>query len=146
PEFWHTAQRLDLELSHAIKQGNCEESQRLIAEAVEAVRKNRLPLEAVRGVCFAIVNIIIKVQIALQMEIGSKMKQSIEGIYSIPFETVGDLEMAIKSLCEDVCWQVMDKKESKNFALLDGITAFVEENYKDNMISLDMIADRFGVT
>ncbi|MBT2758092.1 AraC family transcriptional regulator [Mesobacillus foraminis] len=59
--------------------------------------------------------------------------------------TVKELQEKIKFLYDNFCHEILENQSSQGDRLYKEITNFIGENYHDNMLSLGMIADHFGM-
>ena len=131
------------QLSMAIKQGKSREAEPIIRSIFESVINQPLSLEAVRYLCFDIINTVLKTLHELNLTENDWLEEKISNLSSFQFETVSALENEVVSLCNTVCEFIVDQKESKNFELRDQMMDYVKKNYTDSNLSLEIIAGKF---
>lgn len=137
---------LEDELIMSIKQGKSQEIERITSEIAEYITKGSLSLEAVRCICFGIINTIMKTLNEMNIEPNSHFGDDRSILFAQPFETIDDLSMRIIDFCSAVCAYVEEQKESKNFELRDQLLELVEQNYTDSSLSLEGIASQFDMS
>lgn len=144
-ENWYPLE-LELQLLKAIKQGNGEEVQKIIRDTMDNIVTRQLSLEAVEFICFNMVNTMMKALLEMNIETDQEIEQLLEDLYVPRFETIEELESFIIVFCRNVCDRIVHQKESKNFVLLENIKAYINDNFRDNTIDLNRIADTFGIS
>lgn len=144
-ESWYPLE-LEMRLLKAIKQGNGAEVQTIIRDTMDNIVTRQMSLEAVEFICFDIVNTMMKALMELNIETDQGIDQMAEDLYIPRFETIEELESFIIDFCRNVCGHIVKQKESKNFVLLDNIKAYINDNFRDNTIDLNRIADNFGIS
>lgn len=144
-ENWYPLE-LELQLLKAIKQGNGGEVQKMIRATMDNIVTRQMSLEAVELICFNIVNTMMKALLELNIETDQEIEQLLEDLYVPRFETIEELEGFIIDFCRNVCDRIVNQKESKNFVLLENIKAYINDNFRDNTIDLNRIADTFGIS
>ncbi|MCJ8011533.1 helix-turn-helix domain-containing protein [Paenibacillus sp. KQZ6P-2] len=144
-ENWYPLE-LETQMLKAIKQGNSGEVQKLIKETMDNIAIRQMSLEAVEFVCFDIVNTMMKALMELNIETEKGIEQMVEELYIPRFETMEELESFIVDFCCKVCDHIVLQKESKNFVLLANIQAYINDNFKDNTLDLNRIAETFEIS
>ncbi|WP_409346062.1 helix-turn-helix domain-containing protein [Paenibacillus sp. MBLB4367] len=144
-ESWYPLE-LEMQLLKTIKQGNGEEVQNIIRDTMDSIVTRQMSLEAVEFICFDIVNTMMKALMELNIETDQGIEQMSEDLYIPRFETIEELESYIIDFCRNVCDHIVNQKESKNFVLLENIKAYINDNFRDNTIDLNRIADTFGIS
>ena len=132
--------RQEEELAMAIKAGNFEEAERIILRICDHIKSNDMSIEAIQCICFGFINSIMKTLNDINICTSLFLKDEDSVLYSRPFDTIDNLAERIISFCRTICDYITKQKESKNFELRDRIIEIVEQNYKDNSLSLDGIA------
>lgn len=144
-ESWYPLE-LETQMLKAIKQGNAGEVQKIIRDTMDNLVSRHMSLEAVEFICFGIVNTMMKALREMNIETDQSIEQMLEDLYIPRFETMEELESFIIDFCCKVCDHIVDKKESKNFVLLENIKTYINNNFRDNTIDLNRIADTFGIS
>jgi len=144
-ETWYPLE-LEMQLLKAIKQGNGGEVQKLIRGTMDNIVTRQMSLEAVEFICFNIVNTMMKALMELNIETDQGLEQLLEDMYVPRFETIEELESFIIDFCRNACDHIVQQKESKNFVLLENIKAYINDNFRDNTIDLNRIAETFGIS
>ncbi|UVI31236.1 helix-turn-helix domain-containing protein [Paenibacillus spongiae] len=144
-EAWYPLE-LEIQLLKAIKQGNDGAIQKLIRSTMDNILTRQMSLEAVEFICFNIGNTMMKALMELNIETDQGIEQLLEDLYVPRFETIEELESFIIDFCRNVCDRIIYQKESKNFVLLENIKAYINDNFRDNTIDLNRIADTFGIS
>ncbi|OXL85820.1 hypothetical protein BCV73_24135 [Paenibacillus sp. SSG-1] len=144
-EYVYPVERID-RLVKAIKQGNMSQVEPAVREAFGHIVEMDVSLEAAECICFDIVNNMMKTLIELEIEIDDDLGETMQQLFVPRFETIEELERLVVSICRNVCRYVEAKKESKNIELLENIKAYVAQQYSDQTIDLESIANRFGVS
>src|SRR5699024_1329284 len=62
------------------------------------------------------------------------------------FTSLEDLKAKMENVANKICRHINEKKESHNETLKIAIIEYIHENYMDNMLSLDMVADKFNIS
>ncbi|MCQ6561140.1 helix-turn-helix domain-containing protein [Paenibacillus mendelii] len=144
-ERWYPVEHVE-QLVKAIKQGNSCELGETVREAFRHIVEMNVPIEAAESICFDIVNNIVKTLIELDIEIDEDLGETMERLFVPRFETIEELEQAVTEICSNVCRYIADQKESKNVLMLGRMMAFIEAHYTDHSISLEVIAEQFGLS
>jgi AraC-like DNA-binding protein len=84
------------------------------------------------------------IKVIEQMELSSEIKVYPEDIYN--FNTIDDMKLVIEELFRKICDIVNENKKSNNEELKNAIITFINNNYTDNQISLNMVASNFGIS
>ncbi|UVI27374.1 helix-turn-helix domain-containing protein [Paenibacillus spongiae] len=134
------------QLVKVIKQGNSRELGDTVREAFRHIVEKNVPIEAAESISFDIVNSIVKTLIELDIEIDEDLGETMERLFVPHFETIEELEQAVTEICGNVCRYIADQKESKNVLMLGRMNAFIEAHYTDHTISLEVIAEQFGLS
>lgn len=144
-EHWYPLE-LEPQLLKAIKQGNGAQLQKAVRDTMDNIVSRHMSLEAVEFICFDIVNTVMKALIELNIETDHRIEQMVEELYVPRFETMEELESFIIDFCRRVCHHIVQQKESKNYALLENIQAYLNNNFRDSTIDLNRIAETFGIS
>jgi YesN/AraC family two-component response regulator len=144
-ESWYPLE-LEMQLLKMIKQGNGGEVEKIIRDTMDNIANRQMSLEAVEFICFDIVNTMMKALMELNIETDQGIDRMAEHLYIPRFETIEELECFIIDFCRSVCNRIVQQKESKNFTLLENIKAYINDNFRDNTLDLNRIADTFGIS
>lgn len=144
-ERWYPVEHVE-RLVKAIKQGDGAAVGDTVQEAFLRIAEKNVPVEAAECICFDIVNNIVKTLIELDIDIDEELGDAMERLFVPRFETTQELERLAADICQSVCRRIANQKESKNIALLNRMKAYIEAHYTDRSISLEMIAEQFGLS
>lgn len=144
-ENWYPIE-LETDLLKAIKQGNELEVQKIVRDTMDNISIRQMSVEAVEFICFALVNTLKKALIELKIDTDQGIEQTLEELYISRFETMEEMECFIIDFCSNVCNRIVNQKESKNFTLLKNMKDYMDNNFRDNTIDLNRIADAFGIS
>jgi two-component system response regulator YesN len=137
---------LETNLLKSIKQGNGHEVEKIIRDTMDNLAIRRMSLEVVQFICFTIVNTMMKALNEMKIETDQGIEQTLEELYIPRFETIEEMECFIIDFCSNVCNRIVNKKESKNFTLLENMKEYIERNFRDNTIDLNRIAEAFDIS
>lgn len=84
------------------------------------------------------------IKVVEQMELSSEIKIYPENIHN--FHTIDDMKMFIEELLRKICDTVNENKKSNNEELKKAIITFIDNNFTDNQISLNMVASNFSIS
>lgn len=136
---------LDTNLVTFIKQGKVEEAQNVIRIIINDMISRSLSPEVVQGVCFGILNTVMKTLDELGIGLNDYLNTLIEDLFTSNFETARQLEDSIICIIREMC-DFNAEKTDKNIELKESITEYVTKNCYDNNLSLEVIASEFKLS
>ncbi|WP_054955272.1 helix-turn-helix domain-containing protein [Paenibacillus dakarensis] len=134
------------QLVKSIRQGDQSTVAEAVQKAMTYIKDQNMSVEIALFICFDIVNNVAKTLIELEIELDEAANESLGKLFVPHLETIEELERLITDICLQVCITTSSKKESGNTELLEQIKAFIDENYKNQSLSLKSIADQFGIS
>jgi len=126
-----------------VRKDNIDET---VNELKVYIKNNIMSPEAVQCVFLGIINAIKKCLNELGIEIDEYFADEEDILFMQPYKTVDELGSWMSDFLKRICNSIEQRKESKNQELLDKILDFVDKRYKDNDLSVDIIAREFGVS
>lgn len=136
----------ETELILAIKQGKVSDVERAINDIRKFMIAHAATPEAVQFIYFGVLKSVIRVLDEMNIELTNKLKNEKEELYINLQGTIDSLTGRIGGFCKGVCTLIGSQKESKNFELRDRILNIINKSYKENTISLEIIADECGMS
>ncbi|HHV96136.1 MAG TPA: helix-turn-helix domain-containing protein [Clostridiaceae bacterium] len=104
-------------------------------------KHNKLTYDKARLLIIELVNTILKVTKDIDLPIDSDIyKFAVEDISII--KAFADL----KKHCSNLCEYIKNNKKSSNQKLFENITGYITENYNNEALSLDLVADEFNIS
>ncbi|MDF2924208.1 MAG: AraC family transcriptional regulator [Paenibacillaceae bacterium] len=139
-------QELEDELIRNIRQGNAIEAEHQIHQLFASFQSFTQSPEAAQLASSGLLHALIKVSDELKVNRYTEAHSESEVLRASKTETMDELKDHMIQLCREICEHVLGRKESRNFKLRDEIIAFLHERYMDNTLSLEVIADQFGMS
>ncbi len=133
-----------LELS--IKQGSTEKISEIIINIVESIQNNNMSIFAARCLCYDVINTALKTTGELNMKYCLNKNEYPDVISLMKLDTVEELKEVVQRICFDICKYVKQNKENGSFDLKNRITSYIKNNYHDSMLSIQAMAEYFGIS
>ncbi|TBL81044.1 helix-turn-helix domain-containing protein [Paenibacillus thalictri] len=137
---------LEDRLFKSMRQGNAEEAETTIRSMTDSIRVLSVTPESARLACAGLLHSLMKISEELQGHVPEGLYGDTGSLNVQRAETMDQLETEMIGICRRVCEHVCSRMESRNFKLRDDIIQFLHERYADNSLSLDTIADHFGMS
>lgn len=137
---------LESKLIMCIKQGNAGEVKAVIKQMIQDLNSQRLSPELVQGICFGIINVMMKTMDEMEIKLGHELYKKLENFYKVRYETIKALEEAILDFSEKLCTGIEEQKKNKNDELRDNIITYIKEHCFDDGLSLEEIGNRFELS
>jgi AraC-like DNA-binding protein len=137
-KYWYPIEEL-ARLVQSLKQGNMRIFQEIVDEIIGNVAVKKLSSSMRRSICFGIVNTVINTVNEMSIE---GFADEIESLTK--FESLDHLQLLLERTVEKICTHIDEQKHSINEELKHAIMEYVREQYRNRMLSLDMLADHFG--
>jgi len=138
--YWYPIEE-QMRLAQCIKQGNIYIFRDIIDEIISRIREKQLPIGITRTIWFGMINTIIEILNEFDLR---NFDSDVEELTQ--FSSLEDLKYKMEKVVYKICKYISDKKESHNEALKIAIIEYIHENYTNKMLSLDMVAERFGIS
>lgn len=129
-----------IKLIQSLKQGDGEVAEKTLGEIFSFLRSKKSN-SLLTYVCFDIINTIIKTSLELEIELNSEHIKELS-----KFTSLVELENVALLVIKEICQEVDQRKESRNYHLRDQIMEYIQQNYKDHTLSLDSIAEYFHIS
>ena len=142
PQADHELARLEFH----IRTGNTGQISETVRAMVERAKLRNTNLFAARCLCFDIINTILRTMSDLDARITDRLREATDVFRLTHFETVDELADSAIDIALHLCDFIRDVRESGNFRLRDGVVAYIEQNYCRHTLSVQSIADEFGVS
>lgn len=138
--YWYPAQQL-IWFAQCIKQGNIYLFEDIINEIIHSIKEKNVSIAMTRSICFGMINTIIEILNELNIE---DFEKDIEALIS--FDSLDDFHLKMKDTVLMICEYINEKKESHNEALKIAIIDYINCNYTNDSLSLELIAEKFHLT
>ncbi|UQZ33567.1 AraC family transcriptional regulator [Paenibacillus sp. PK3_47] len=138
--FWIPRKSM-LKLEQSLKQGSESVTVQLIADIIDTIRDEPLPVHLLRCICFDLLNAFLRTASELGMD---EVFADIAGLTT--FETLEELESRLRSLASAICEQVERNTETSESSLMDDILAYVDQQFADYTLSLEHVALKFSIS
>lgn len=133
-------------LNIAIKQGNTEQVDQILANILSFIKDNNPPLFIVKRLCYELINIVTKTMNEINKEYAIPFKR-LPHVFSLSeFETVEHLTKIIKKVCINVCSYINDNQEMFTSDLANEIVNYIKEHCSACDFSVKNIAQRFDMS
>lgn len=138
--YWYPTDE-QTRLVQFLKQGDTEVFKDITVKIFESIRSKQLSSGLIRAICFGIINSVISVVNELESE---EFTAEIEALTN--YKTLDDLHCSLDKVALCICQYINGKKLCGNDDLKNAILDFVNINYKNSMLSLEMLSDKFHVS
>ncbi|TBL70732.1 AraC family transcriptional regulator [Paenibacillus thalictri] len=144
PALYHALS--DSQLMKEIMQGNTAEAGAEAQALLEKLHDSDMPPDAAKSICLNLTGSLIQVTHEFEISGDSGLKATSAALLANRFETLRQFAEAYCRLVGMVTEHIVKKKESKNFELRDKLLHYAEENFTDESMNLQKIADAFGMS
>ena len=129
-----------------IKQGNIEGIENTLTAIVQKIKDGDMPIVIARCICFDMINSVLKVvnEIGISAVPAEREYFDIEELNH--FNTPEELNDRIMRICTELCRDIRESKESRNFSLKEKLIRYVNENFEDQNFCVKSMADAFGMS
>lgn len=135
----------DLELFKlSIKKGNADDVDMILNNIVNQFKANTVPIFIARGICYEIVNTVVKSYEELKQD-HQELFQKYPDIFSITkYESIYKIIEIVKLISYDVCKALSNTYDNDNKILIANMNDYIEDNYMDSNFSLQSMADHYN--
>jgi two-component system, response regulator YesN len=143
---YHYPMETEVQILNFARNGDSENVEKLLNQVfINNVQQEMTP-EISKCLSYDLVSTLVKLLSHLSIE-DKKRFIDMHQLFKVISEcnTVEELQEKIKFLYDSFCHEIQENQSSQGDRLYKEITNFIEENYHDNMLSLGMIADHFGM-
>lgn len=138
--FWVPMDVL-LKLVQSLKQGSYDVAVQMVSTALNNLKAEQPSVALLRCICFDILNTMLKT--ALELGIHHVVSE-IPRLTS--FDSLEQLEKKLIGLAADICAHVEAKSETEESSLIEQITAYIDDHFRDYNLSLGVISSRFSIS
>ncbi|TVY08840.1 helix-turn-helix domain-containing protein [Paenibacillus cremeus] len=139
-QFWYPLEE-QVRLSQCLIHGDVALAEESIRQLFAKIAIMDHSLEMVRCIYYDIINMVIKTVNQLH---APNLQEEIRRL--LQFHTAEQLESRLLSLCRKLCEHALQTKSMKNETLIAQIVAYIEEHCCDAALSLEAVAEHFGMT
>lgn len=139
-QYWYPVDEENLLLS-AIRQGNGVDAEKTVQLMVGKLLSRQLPVQTVKFILSTLVHRIIVVLNDMRID-----ADGVQAFNQAEQDTIREWQQQLVELLWQACRKVRSIKESHNFELKDQLLSYIQEHYNDNNLSLQLFADRFGLS
>ncbi len=122
----------------SIKQGDFTVADEMLGDMFEALGSKGLSINEIKCICFDIINTTLRTVSELGFDQYMKQVDQL-----VEFKSITQLHKQLQCVVEVICNEVEEKKDSHNNKLKKDILTYIEQNYKNYEISLEVVAQEF---
>ena len=138
--YWYPVEE-QTRLIQSLKQGNIDMFTDELAKICNIIKSKNISAGMIKSICFGIVNFIINIVNELETdEFTNELEEILE------FRSLDDLQNKLEKMATSICSYINEKKECGNEILKTAMLEFIHENYAENGLCLEMLADEFNLT
>ena len=126
-----------------IRMGDYEALRETVKKIVEDIKNEPASLDVIKCVYFEIVNTALKAVNELGMD-NAEVQYRLPSLVKI--KTIDGMYEEVCKFYFHICEQVKKAKNFKSAELIDHVTAYLDGNYADKMLSAENLAGRFSVS
>lgn len=138
--YWYPTED-ELRFIQSLKQGELSVALKALHDMVRSIEDNEASFQMLRYVCFDIVNMVIKTVNEMNL---TEINRDIANI--MQFTSLEGLEKKLEVLTVKICKAVDDRKRSRESDLNMRIIDFVNLNYDDVNLSLEIVSEQFNLS
>ncbi|NSW90554.1 MAG: AraC family transcriptional regulator [Firmicutes bacterium] len=138
--FWYPMEEM-MNFSNFIKQGDAKAAIECMNSIFKNIKSRNVPIGIGKSIGYDIINTVIRIINEYNI---SGYKEEIENISE--YETIEELENGLTSSIGKICGYFNEYKSNKNKKLKVELVKYINENFKNPLISLELIAEEFGLT
>jgi two-component system response regulator YesN len=139
-QFWYPLEE-QVRLSQCLLHGDAKLAEESIRQLFAKIAIMDQSLEMVRCIYYDIINIVIKTVNQLHAK---DLQEDIRKL--LQFQTIEQLENRLLALSRKLCDHALLTKSMKNETIISQIVAYIDEYFCDAALSLDAVAEHFGMT
>lgn len=129
-------------LISALRIGDYKPIIEITESMVNSIKSEEMSSDNAQRICKWITNTLYKTISDLNIDLDVKFEELI----TLKYETLEEFVECLRISTEHLCKVVQMQKESKNFLLREQIYKYVNENYSDNTLCLERIAQHFNLS
>jgi YesN/AraC family two-component response regulator len=139
-------QELEDELLRNIRQGDSIKAEQRLHQLFTSFGSATQTPEAAQLASTGLLHTLMKMADELKVNHFNEVYRESEALSASRVETLDELKIHLIQVCRDICEHISGRRESRNFKLRDEIIVFLQEHYMDSTLSLEVIADHFGMS
>lgn len=137
---WYSFEQ-ELQLSQAIKNGNVEVATDSLESILRELREKKASTPFLKFMYYDLVNVVLKVNAEVGVSVSTdEISQLVE------FNSAEDLHKNLLKLIEIVCEKIDSDQIERDEQINDDIIKFILDNFRENDMSLTLIANKFGLS
>lgn len=137
---WYPVEE-QMKLTQCIKQGNIYIFKHIIEDIIKSINEKHLSVGKTKTICFGMINKIVEILNELNIK---EFDDEIEELTT--FSSLNDFKVKMEDVVYKISRFIGDKKASNNEALKISVINYIHENFNNNMLSLDMVAEEFNIS
>ncbi|MFD0961070.1 helix-turn-helix domain-containing protein [Paenibacillus chungangensis] len=147
-QYYHYPMDVETQLMNMLKAGDYAGTEKLLDVLYEKnIASGIMTPEMGKCLFFDLLSTVLKVMNALKLDTASDDSGSFDPAKEFLNSTSAiDMQSRLKELCQGICSSVQEARSAQGDRLNNELLAFIEQHYKDNSLSLTMIADHFNMT
>lgn len=130
-----------LKFIQSLKQGDRVVAKETLAEILDSLAQKKFPSYMLKCTCFDLINTVLKTIAELGIEHNPEEVKRLSD-----FQTLDQLKESATIFIDQICLEVEKRKESHNDQLRDNIMEYIQKQYKQHTLSLEMISDHFQIS
>lgn len=138
--YWYPIEQ-QTRLIQFLRQGDIDMFNSELSKICDTIKKRNNSTGMIKAICFGIVNCIINVVNELDTE---EFTDEVEDM--LKFKSLEELQDRMKKMAASICNFINEKKQCGNEALKNAMLEFIHENYTENGLCLDMLAEELNLT
>jgi len=143
--YWYPADR-ESQLIKAISLGKQEKASQIMEDIIKDLKCYPVLPETTKLIYFGIINSVLKALNQIGISIYDASEINSLGTAILNFESIEEVENTLSRFCMRAGSYVNKYMETKKFDLIDELTGFIERNIDDNNLSLESLAEEFGLS
>jgi len=138
--YWYPLEE-QTRLIQSLKQGNIDMFTDVLAKVCNIIKSKNISAGMIKSICFGIINCIINIVNELETdEFTNELEDMME------FRSLEDLQNKLEKMASSICNYINEKKECGNEILKAAMLEFIHNNYAENGLCLEMLAEEFNLT
>lgn len=147
-QYYHYPSDIESQLMNMLKSGDIDGTEKLLDLLYEQnIESGSITPEMGMCLFFDLLSTILKVMNALKLDASKHFQGSADPAKELLNSTsASDMLGKLKKLCRSISNSVQEARSTQGDRLNNEILAFIHQHYRDNGLSLTMIADHFNMT
>ncbi|WP_372661091.1 helix-turn-helix domain-containing protein [Cohnella sp.] len=146
--FYYYPLEIESQLMNLLKSGDYPGAEKLLNDIYwQNIESGSLTPEMGKCLFFDLLSTVLKVMNALKIDTAGQFPGSGDPAKELLNSTSAvEMQAKLKQLCRFLCGRVQEARSQQGDRLNNQVLAFIQERFRDNSLSLTMIADHFGMT